>query len=669
MGTHRQRLWGLNMPQRKARISIAELWQGTSEQPDYRRRPGQVERATNLRMDPIDGARKRSGTKLVGDLSGAAYSDWVWTSLNQFIIRVRSTGVEVFDRDATAYGVSVQNSATDYLAGAATNDIQLVPYLSSVLILNRRRTVQTISTPTYPVAGEKDVFTDLDGQTATTGQVWKVLQTEAENPAGYYRATANNPSLLDWTRVAAPADPDGRYDQTTMPIQLLYSGGVFTLKYLTWEDRKSGNTVTNAKMPWAGSTLQSLAIWSNRLVLMGQDSFTTAETLSSQQEGFNLWRDDVATPVDTDPIVLYLDLPNVGAPLRSVVLGRDLLVACSNGQVAVTSGDAPPSPLKFNVAMRLASSYKSLDVPLRANGEETVLIDHNGMAHLYAYQGVVNGIQKVLTLNEHRKDVLSGYSVNDAFQLGQAVFVPDNASEVVAVHDRFISGGQASQLAWSEYLFDRRVVYIDQYAATQYVVAQSGTECSLLWYDHDNLQEWYDTSWQPRLDRMHSPTLSYDSATNQTAVTLEGAADETVYVIDLSGEYPRVHKPVSVDGSTVFVRGNLTNGVIIAGWSFQTVLGLSKLWVGNARTMLQRMGVFYSDTTEFQVKAGRAGQTLATVYSFQSSLPFSAAAETGSIDFTVLGDARSTEIELVSNSPGPATFTALQYTVNAMEGS
>lgn len=657
------------MAQKRARISISELFQGSTEQPDYKRRPGQVERADNLRLDPVDGARKRSGTKFIADLSGDA-SDAAQTTLNQFIVKVKASGVQVIDRSGVNQTITILSSADGYLSGASISDLVLVPYLNSVLILNRAKTVLTQTTPAYTVAGEKDVFTDLGGLVTSSGSVWKVLQTEAENPAGYYQATANNPTLLDWTRIAAPSDEDGRYDQTTMPIQLLYveSSNSFTLKYLTWEDRKSGNNVTNAKMPWAGSTIQGLAVWNNRLVLKGEDSFTTSETLSSQQEGFNLWLDDVATPVDTDPIVLYFDLPNVGSPLRSVVLGRDLLVACENGQIAVTSGDNPPSPLKFNVAMRLVSSYKSKNIPLRANGEETILIDENGMVHLYAYRGVLEGIQKVLTLNEHRKNVLRDYVLFDAFQLGQAVFIPDAESNRVAVHDRYVAGGQASQLAWSEYNFDRAVSYMDQYASDQYIVMKGDDDCSLVFYDHENLKEWYDTDWQPHLDRMHYPSHSYNSTTNETAVTLEGDADENTYVLDITSSTPRVLKPLRTSGAVAYVRGNLAGRTVMAGWAYEASLVLSKLWVGNAKTMLQRMAVFFDKATDFIVRAGRPGEAKQNVFTFQSSKPLSAEAETGSVDFTVLGDGRIMEIELVNNSPGTATFSALQYTVNAMEG-
>lgn len=662
------------MAQRQARIVISDLWQGTSNQPDSKRRPGQVERADNLRLDPVDGASRRSGTKLIGDIPGPAQSWWAWTSLNQYIIRVRPDGISVIDRNNQSYPVNIQHSALNYLAGAGPDDIQLLPYLNSVLILNRSKVVQTLATPTYTVTPNDDIvnYLNLDGITANRGQVFEVIQSENENPAGFYQATKDNPTLLDWVRVARSNDPDGRYDPTTLPIQLLLPPGstTFELDYLAWEDRKSGNTTTNKRALWVGDTIKSIAFWNNRFVLFGNDGFITTEELASRQEGFNLWLDDVATPVDTDPISLVFDLPNVGTPLRSAKIGNDLLVACTNGQIAISSGGDPASPLKANTTMRLIGSYKSQNIPLRANGESTVLIDENGLAHLYTYGGIVNGIQEALVLNDHRRDILSGYSVKDVFQIGSAVFIPDASSTKVAVHDRFVAGGQVAQLAWGEYQFDRSVVFMEQYGSTQYIVTQSGTTYSLLEYSHDNLQTWYSTIYQPHLDRMHSPVfLEYDKSTNETTLVINGTADGTFFIVDISSSNPVVIVPVGYSSTHVRCRGNLQGKTLVAGWGYTSRLRVSKLWIANAKVVLQRLAVLFGKATNWVCNVQMPNGSWITAKKFTASLPGSVSPQTGSSEFSLFGDARETAIELVCEGPGTATFHGLQYQVNAMEAT
>jgi hypothetical protein len=654
------------MPQRKVQLDISSLWQGTTNQPDYKARPGQALIAKNIRLDPRDGAKKRTGTKLVGDLEGTGSTSWVYCSFQDFIVRANSNGVEVYSRDNVQQTVTITGGANAYLSGAA--DLELVPYSNSVLILNRAKVVGTQATENYTVAGTVTVFSNFTEETVASGQYWEVLQSEGENPSGYYRATASNPQLKDWVRVAAPNDTTGRLDASTMPIQLLYANGTFTLKRLTWEDRKSGNANTNKAMPFVGKSITTMAFWQNRLTLCGADSVSTSETLSSIQDGFNLWIDDVANVVDTDPISLFVDLPNAGNIQRCAVVGRDVLLSCENGQAIVSSGDSQPSPARNNVAIRSLTSYKGLDIPLRAEGNTLVLIDADKLVHLYQYTDALTGIAKVATLNEHRKDVLRDYTLFDCFAIGTALFIPDADSNNVAVHDLFYQGQEIAQLAWSEYEFDRQVEFMEKYGSSVYLITQTGTTQSLLKYDHDKEPDWYEAlPFVPCLDRIHTPTfISYSPTTNLSTFAMQGTATASAWLLDITGNSIKVIKPSELSGTWIKVKGNLQGRTVLAGYVYESRLRLTKLWVGSARAMLQRMTVFYSNATEFIVEAGRSGDTKGRVHTFRANTN---EPSTGMVEFTILGDGRELEIDLASNSPGVCTWVALSYIVNALGGA
>jgi hypothetical protein len=86
------------------RIPIADLWQGQSLQPPWKRYPGQVELAQNTALDPIDGARKRNPAELVADVDPdllVSNFNYHIFSIRQFRVFLRDAQLIVLDEDGT----------------------------------------------------------------------------------------------------------------------------------------------------------------------------------------------------------------------------------------------------------------------------------------------------------------------------------------------------------------------------------------------------------------------------------------------------------------------------------------------------------------------------------------------------------------------------------------
>lgn len=663
---------------RNGRIVISQLYQGTSNQPDYKRREGQVEEALNVRLDTINGAAKRNNTALVAEYSSLDSSnDYHWTSLRNFRIAINADGVKVFDENGVERTVTTTENAEAYLSTLTSiEDVDTVVYLNSVLILNRS-VVPTVSTSaSYAVAGEVDEALDLPTN-VIAGVYYRVLTTVSPYTSGYYKSRRANPGVNDWDKVAAPSDAEAVYDRTTMPIQLLYTPSTdsFSIQYLTWEDRKSGDRYINRKAPFVGSGIRCMTVWGNRLWFFGKDSVKSSETLSSFQEGINLWVDDVATIVDTDPISLDIDRPNAGFPLRASPLGADCLLVCENAVLSVTSGEEPPSPLKFNLRFRQVATVQPHDFPLSVNGFEAVIVDRNKEVHLYGWRGIVEGVQpQQETLNAHRRDILQGMNPQRAFFIDHSIFVTTD-SETVAVFDRYVAGDQLVQAAWSTYVFEDVTYYIDRWNGI-YNIIQS---------DHDNtyshLSYVHKTDYDeplvftPRLDRYQEATIvGYDRSSNRTTVSMSNrACNANTYVVEIvDSAKVKVHKPISVSGFEATLRGNLQGKVLYIGFAYECRLQLSKLWSGTGAPMLQTLGVIFDDATNFVVKGGRNAASLQTMNTYNAVMngQYGIGTQTlgsGLLQFSAAGDARKFVVQLECSGPGTATWTAIEYVLNVME--
>lgn len=99
----------------KADGSLKSLLQGVSQQPVRDRLPGQCTEQINMSADPVRGLSRRAGTDLVGSLGTSTALGWanIITEDGQpCLVKITSTGPQVFDYNASQFTVNVSGSMT-----------------------------------------------------------------------------------------------------------------------------------------------------------------------------------------------------------------------------------------------------------------------------------------------------------------------------------------------------------------------------------------------------------------------------------------------------------------------------------------------------------------------------------------------------------------------------
>ena len=126
---------------------------GFSQQPDSLKLPGQLTQADNCNPDPTYGLLRRPGLKLVSRLPNAT-ADGQWFTIfrdssEQYIGQFSPSGqLRVWDAfTGTQKTVNSQTSAaTNYISGVASSDFELLQINDYNFVLNRSKTVSTLST-------------------------------------------------------------------------------------------------------------------------------------------------------------------------------------------------------------------------------------------------------------------------------------------------------------------------------------------------------------------------------------------------------------------------------------------------------------------------------------------------------------------------------------------
>ena len=160
-------------------IRVGELYQGLSNQAPWRQFPGQVKDILNLSLDISVGARVRSGTRLVSELTTPAELDFAFTvndmrfyQFQEALIIIGSdpgTGdgfIKAFEVvNKTTFTERVVTGNVTYLDDSFKDTIRLTAIRDAILIMNREIVPQALTSANYTPAGPSLSTTDDLGET------------------------------------------------------------------------------------------------------------------------------------------------------------------------------------------------------------------------------------------------------------------------------------------------------------------------------------------------------------------------------------------------------------------------------------------------------------------------------------------------------------------------
>jgi len=726
-------------------LQIDRLWQGEAGTAPFQRRAGQVSRSRNVRFDiAVGGAVKRNPTILIGDLDGDSAAnvfdpskDFHWVSIRGATIAIGDADMFGWDANAQPLHIVDNTGGAFYTYIDVPNPLRHITTAVSfdtIIVCNRRKSMKvatldcnshqqslnfiingdrTNSTGVPTVATNMstrtvDDFSRLPPQSLpqstyeatrpewlndpANGDIFRTRYDYQLDPAGIYvywdgpvhsNARGYFPQHGNWHRIPINRQPNGRFDETTMPYRVVYqeATGTLTISACPWSQRVSGNQATNHRLPIVGHSITAVAFHSGRLFLIGSNQQVCS---SRTDDYFNLWLDNVNAVSDADRIATPINESDIGEVLHAKTCGRSLFINCEQGQLEFHSGGEILT--NTNGQIRRIMSLQARDVEPASTANAIVVLDEFGDLHQFEYTNVDVGIVYTEMLTIHRRKLLWDRTPLSMFMLDSTLYVCIDGGDML-VHDSFTVQGELVQSAWGEYTMQDNPVLVHAWDGEVLIVTRNEDTAndmySLLSYLHREQEPDEPMVYMPRLDRMEliPPTeMTYIAASDTTVMRhagKEGDIDRSFVV--MRDDY-MVHKfikcrSINGDGNPVF-SGDLTETEQYLGFTFDTELVLTKIYPGLTAEglVMSRLTVFHYETTDYGIRAQledgsyipedgpHKWQSQRVTISRIGVPPF----ETHFYEFSsIQGDPRRIEITLSSSTPGQCAWLGLEYAVTA----
>jgi len=140
-----------------------------------------------------------------------------------------------------------------------------------------------------------------------------------------------------WAECVAPATAY-QFDLETMPHVLNYDEDTdsFTFSPGAWEDRAAGNENSNKNPTFVGRTIEDLAYFQGRLVMLSGP----ATIMSRTDKPYNFWKNSATILADSDRIDVQSTAKGVRKMIRAIPHNRDLVIFANKGQFLVFGRNA-----------------------------------------------------------------------------------------------------------------------------------------------------------------------------------------------------------------------------------------------------------------------------------------------------------------------------------------
>lgn len=666
------------------KISFAQTYQGLSNQPPWRKQPGQTTDCLNKTLDIAVGSRTRNGTTYVAAIGGtkiptaADPEDVYITSFQNDIILIQDGSLYVIDGTTGAEVTVVNEAGNGYLEGMDRSTCRTTVLGNSIVILNRSVVAEVEASDDYTVSGTVDNFTDLPN-TATLNEIYKVNFNDGGVPSGYYKRVSNGRAGLEWQRTFAPNDTDAIPVGSTLPHRLIRtpadpsgpSAAYYTFEEIDWTPRRSGDNASNPPLPIFGATLDAVAAHSGRLFLPG--SGYVCSTSSMDRELLYVNDIDATNDVASNPISQPLNANTLGGILFAQSIAGDLAILCEKGQLRFTSGQEQLTSIN-GTDVGIGDTTTQAVHPAFA---QTSIVLVNEMNDLQEFAPTQYGtLATAGNLNAHALKILQGLTPLQLFRFGSTLFILTTDGKV-AVHEKTIDGNNLVQTGWSYYNFntteegtDNKVAYMDEWGDTLRLVVKTANGYELWNYQHKAEAAPAGYAAAPCLDRRVYVSGSYNSHTDRTVFSYSNADAYTVVFV--SGSTPKSMTPVAYDSTTVEVAGRVTAEVCI-GQSYLDFDEYSELYAGpsSAKPTVSEATVFYYLSSGFDVVTSRKGDLSGTTERRKTVAALAVGADyasdtgirSGCKTVNILQDGRNTIIRIEHRGALPLTVSAVEFTI------
>jgi len=287
-----------------------------------------------------------------------------------------------------------------------------------------------------------------------------------ENASFWLKATTTDGSAgdnLTWNETIAPDISVGN-NPATMPHVLVresVSAGVatFTLRQGEWEDREVGDDRTNPLPAFTGFKINSTGLMQNRLYFTAGESVT----MSRSNEFFNFYRDTVQATLDTDPISVYADSPQINYLKASIGFDGDLVFFSDTAQFLMPGDVALTSS---NTVLRKTTTFETdLSVNPVASGDNIFFaIKYGQFTGIREYfTDSVTDSKRARPVTDHVKEYIVGTpKVMLASTNINLLIIKASPDNVLYTYDWLWEGAEKAQSAWGKIAFpdSDKIIYM-----------------------------------------------------------------------------------------------------------------------------------------------------------------------------------------------------------------
>jgi hypothetical protein len=674
-------------------LAFEKMYQGLTNQPPWRTQPGQWEDDCNIRLSIQDGATTRSGTDLLrvltemyNPIDPLEVDETYITSFHGDLIIFFSGGIYIFDADTMVQKQVIDNTGGfPYLTFSSRKDIRTTSFRKSLVVLNRTITTAVGNSANYTITDTVDRYSDLP-DSATAGQYYRTKYTDGAVPKGYWLREVVD-SELTWSLVAAPNQPNALPTGSTLPHELLrLDDGTYDWDVIDWTPRKSGNNLTNPKMPWFGETLKEVKFHYGRLFLISSGLITSTST----RDRYSLYQYDVDVEKDvSNPIIHDFSTSDAGDPVFANTNGGDLLIVCQKKVVAFSAGQEQLTNVNGNDRPIESVMVDDTIFPA-ADGNTFIFVDKTRVIHKYTYDAKSLVSLPTGDIGSHVLNILRG----ESGQSGTADVIPYNLFSIdgtlfittngwMRVYEERIDGGEYVQQGWSKYDFNwqydtsNQVFYMDQWDDTiRILVRNSMRGFAVLTYTHRRESPPANFEVAPDLDFRQYMTGTYLQGTNHTRFMYPNATVRTR--VFTPGTVNTTITPVLITATYIEVKGKIT-GTCCIGQMYYSYVDFSKLYAGVSTVIpiVSTMTVFQKDTSDYDILIRRRGNDIdldhQSEFTYRSQhigsfAPGDNAVKTEYHTFPVMQNGQDMFLRIEHQSPYPMTISAVKFSIAGRKG-
>jgi hypothetical protein len=426
-----------------------------------------------------------------------------------------------------------------------------------------------------------------------------------------------------------------------MPHALINNNdGTFTFQEIDWNDRLSGDGITNANPSFVNNKINNLVFYKNRLGILARDNLIFSENA----EFFNFFSKTVTQVLDTDPIDIAASGTEVNTLFDSVAFNESLLLFSEKAQYKLGSVGESLTPtsavlnevsaFEFNTNIKPVSAGKyayfgqarNNNTAIREYFADDDTLTNDGLDITVSVQNLIptNVYQLISNTTEDTLIALASDTA-DTQTAPYSIVSPVTSINggTMYIYKYFFDRGEKVQTAWSRWVFNNaKILGGMSFESIVYLMVVEGTNTKLIKIDLRNLKD-TTIGFNVYLDLKANVTGTYDSNTNLTTFTSPYGVKTGLIAVDATNG--NNYAITNTSGSTYTLEGNHTN--LYIGVPFASQYRLSQQYVRESsgrglvaitsgRYQIRNISFNYENSGYFQVEVTPNGRT--TSYSFMN---------------------------------------------------